>query len=135
MACRNRRWPIHRLSSTSVRCMTAIWPAGPPKVCSEMANQVRTAVRKGMGGLPRRPGGSLVTEPPSAQLLRQAGGHEPHPVRRGGDARVQDTELVAEAAAGPRRRDDAGPDLVAHPNHAPPGAGPGVDDRVDRGGE
>src|SRR5215217_482062 len=28
--------------------MTAIWPAGPPKVGSEMRNQVRTAVRKGM---------------------------------------------------------------------------------------
>src|SRR3954468_13797222 len=27
--------------------MTAIWPAGPPKVCSEMPNQVRTAVPKG----------------------------------------------------------------------------------------
>src|SRR3954453_8762487 len=53
MACRNRRWPIHRLSSTSVRCMTAICPAGPPKVCSEMANQVRTAVRNGMAGCGR----------------------------------------------------------------------------------
>src|SRR4051794_36553381 len=30
--------------------MTAICPAGPPKVCSEMANQVRTAVRKEMTG-------------------------------------------------------------------------------------
>src|SRR3712207_413809 len=47
MACRNRRWPIHRCSSTSVRCMTAICPAGPPKVCSEMRNQARTAVRNG----------------------------------------------------------------------------------------
>src|SRR3954469_1662229 len=112
--------------------MTAIWPAGPPKVCSEMANQVRTAVRKGMAAVSRRPVGSLVTEPPSAQLLRQTGGHEPHPVRRGGEAGVQDTELVAEAAAGPRRRDDARPDLVADPDHPPPGAGPGVDDRVDR---
>jgi len=27
--------------------MTAIWPAGPPKVCSEMRNHARTAVRKG----------------------------------------------------------------------------------------
>jgi hypothetical protein len=27
--------------------MTAIWPAGPPKVCRDIANQVRTAVRKG----------------------------------------------------------------------------------------
>src|SRR3712207_4087899 len=27
--------------------MTAIWPAGPPKVCSEMPNQVRTAARNG----------------------------------------------------------------------------------------
>ena len=30
--------------------MTAIWPAGPPNVCNEMANQVRTAVRKGITG-------------------------------------------------------------------------------------
>jgi hypothetical protein len=30
--------------------MTAIWPAGPPKVCSEMPNQVRTAVRNGIAG-------------------------------------------------------------------------------------
>src|SRR5688500_5809567 len=63
MACRNRRWPIHRLSSTRVRCITAIWPAGPPKVCSEMANQVRTAVRNGMTGsaVSCRLSASLVT--------------------------------------------------------------------------
>src|SRR3954471_10737520 len=30
--------------------MTAIWPAGPPKGCSEIRNQTRTAVRKGTGG-------------------------------------------------------------------------------------
>ena len=30
--------------------MTAIWPAGPPNVCSEMANQARTAVRNGIAG-------------------------------------------------------------------------------------
>src|SRR4051794_15636872 len=47
MAWRNRRCPIHRFSSTSVRCITAIWPAGPPKVCSEIRNQARTAVRNG----------------------------------------------------------------------------------------
>src|SRR3712207_4745715 len=47
MACRNRRWPIQRRSSTSSRCMTAICPAGPPKVCSETRNQARTASRKG----------------------------------------------------------------------------------------
>ena len=28
--------------------MTAIWPAGPPKVCSEMANQVLVASDSGM---------------------------------------------------------------------------------------
>ena len=28
--------------------MTAIWPAGPPKVCSEMANQALVASRSGM---------------------------------------------------------------------------------------
>src|SRR4051812_24270430 len=27
--------------------MTATWPAGPPKVCRLIANQARTAVRKG----------------------------------------------------------------------------------------
>ena len=46
-ACRNRFSPIHRRSSTSVRCMTAIWPAGPPNVCSEIRNQVRIAVPRG----------------------------------------------------------------------------------------
>ena len=28
--------------------MTAIWPAGPPKVWSEMANQARAASRSGI---------------------------------------------------------------------------------------
>ncbi len=27
--------------------MTAIWPAGPPKVCSEIANHARSARRNG----------------------------------------------------------------------------------------
>ena len=31
--------------------MTAIWPAGPPKVCSEIANQARTASRNGTTSL------------------------------------------------------------------------------------
>jgi hypothetical protein len=31
--------------------MTAIWPAGPPKVCREMVNQARTASRNGMTSL------------------------------------------------------------------------------------
>src|SRR4051812_38131406 len=74
MACRNRRWPIHRLSSTSVRCMTAICPAGPPNVCSEMANQVRTAVRNGMAGCGRpdcRRSASLATRR-SSSVVRGA---------------------------------------------------------------
>ena len=32
--------------------MTAIWPAGPPKVCSEMANQVLVASDSGMTSRP-----------------------------------------------------------------------------------
>jgi len=28
--------------------MIAIWPAGPPKVCNEIANQTRVASRRGM---------------------------------------------------------------------------------------
>ena len=34
-------------SSTSSRCITAIWPAGPPKVCSEIRNHARVASRSG----------------------------------------------------------------------------------------
>src|SRR5687767_2894266 len=69
MACRNRRWPIHRFSSTSVRCMTAIWPAGPPKVCREMANHARTAVRKGTTSAGSRRSVSLVTGTPGSGRL------------------------------------------------------------------
>ncbi len=38
--------------------MTAIWPAGPPKVCSEMANQARTASRNGTTSLVRSSSGT-----------------------------------------------------------------------------
>ena len=41
--------------------MTAIWPAGPPNVCSEMANQVRTASPKGTRSSDRRAAGCVLT--------------------------------------------------------------------------
>ena len=39
---------IQRFSSTRVRCMTAICPAGPPKVCRLIRNQAFTASRNGI---------------------------------------------------------------------------------------
>src|SRR3712207_3676082 len=48
-------------------CMTAIWPAGPPKVCREMANQVRVASRSGSTS-PRRPGAVSGVAPVSSPI-------------------------------------------------------------------
>ena len=42
--------------------MTAIWPAGPPKVCSEMANQALAASRNGMTS-PEVPVGADMAAP------------------------------------------------------------------------
>src|SRR3954451_22044785 len=47
-ACRNRSSPIHRFSSTRMRCITAIWPAGPPKDNAAMCAHTFTASRKGI---------------------------------------------------------------------------------------
>lgn len=57
-ACRKRFAPIRRFSSTRVRCMTAICPAGPPNACSEIRNQALTAVPNGTAAvvLVGRPG-------------------------------------------------------------------------------
>lgn len=35
--CRNRVSPIQRFSSTRMRCMTAVWPAGPPELKQQCA--------------------------------------------------------------------------------------------------
>ena len=69
-ACRNRPRPIHRRSSTSVRCMTAIWPAGPPKDCRATSVQTFAAVRSGTT---------------SCSLRRTRGSEQdsPHQVKRG----------------------------------------------------
>src|SRR5918996_4112818 len=45
-ACRNRASPIQRFSSTRIRCMTAICPAGPPKLSAAILAQTRTASPK-----------------------------------------------------------------------------------------
>src|SRR5882757_7248144 len=42
-ACRNRSSEIQRFSSTRMRCMTAIWPAGPPKLRLATFSQTRNA--------------------------------------------------------------------------------------------
>src|SRR5688500_17769104 len=49
--------------------MTAIWPAGPPKVCSEVANQARTAGPNGMAAAGSRRSVSLVTGTPGSGRL------------------------------------------------------------------
>src|SRR5437773_12038502 len=46
-ACRKRSSPIQRFSSTRIRCITAIWPAGPPKLFSATRIQTRSASEKG----------------------------------------------------------------------------------------
>src|SRR5437763_7180276 len=54
-ACRKRPSPIQRFSSTRMRCITAIWPAGPPKLSAATRAQVQNASRKEMGS------GTLLT--------------------------------------------------------------------------
>src|SRR5216683_4039361 len=44
-ACRNRASETHRFSSTMMRCMTAIWPAGPPKLRAATFSHTRNASR------------------------------------------------------------------------------------------
>src|SRR5476649_1626886 len=39
-ACRNRGSSIHFFSSTAMRCIMAIWPAGPPKLTQPILSQV-----------------------------------------------------------------------------------------------
>src|SRR5688572_13409455 len=53
--------------------MTAIWPAGPPNVCSEMANHARTAVRNGMASRTGRASLVMSTSPASGRLATQQG--------------------------------------------------------------
>src|SRR6187200_22777 len=38
-ACRNRGSSIHFFSSTIMRCIMAIWPAGPPKLMQPILSQ------------------------------------------------------------------------------------------------
>src|SRR5437016_14065482 len=45
-ACRKRGSSIHFFSSTSMRCIMAIWPAGPPKLMQPILNQSRNASPK-----------------------------------------------------------------------------------------
>src|SRR5947207_10038049 len=45
-ACKNRLSEIHRFSSTRMRCITAIWPAGPPKLSAATRAHVQNASRK-----------------------------------------------------------------------------------------
>src|SRR5947209_18164970 len=45
-ACRKRGSSIHFFSSTSMRCIMAIWPAGPPKLMQPILNQSQKASPK-----------------------------------------------------------------------------------------
>src|SRR4051812_18947606 len=45
-ACRKRGSSIHFFSSTSMRCIMAIWPAGPPKLMQPIFSQTRNASPK-----------------------------------------------------------------------------------------
>src|SRR3954471_5442071 len=45
-ACRNRASPIHRFSSTRMRCITAICPAGPPKLSRAIRSHTANASAK-----------------------------------------------------------------------------------------
>src|SRR2546423_8265395 len=42
-ACRKRGSSIHFFSSTSMRCIMAIWPAGPPKLMQPILNHSQKA--------------------------------------------------------------------------------------------
>ncbi|MDR6206903.1 hypothetical protein QF025_005623 [Paraburkholderia graminis] len=46
-ACRKRFSEIQRFRSTSSSCMSAIWPAGPPKLMKPSRSQYKNAVEKG----------------------------------------------------------------------------------------
>src|SRR5215212_6773550 len=45
-ACRKRGSSIHFFSSTSMRCIMAIWPAGPPKLMQPIFSHSRNASPK-----------------------------------------------------------------------------------------
>src|SRR6185369_4069499 len=50
-ACRKRGSSIHFFSSTSMRCIMAIWPAGPPKLMQPILSQSQKASPK-LGAAP-----------------------------------------------------------------------------------
>src|SRR3546814_20921885 len=66
-ACRNCGSLIHFFSSTSTRCIMAIWPAGPPKLSRPIFAQTRKASLK-----PGRDGGVV-----SVMLVHPSGGRRP----------------------------------------------------------
>src|SRR5918996_3226341 len=76
-ACRNRFSPIQRFSSTRIRCITAIWPAGPPKLSAAILAQTRTA---SLNGIPceveptMSPGTALIWFITGSELVRSARG-------------------------------------------------------------
>ena len=53
--------------------MTAIWPAGPPKVCREIANQARVASESGTG----QPAATGMRATADASLIGTARGSRP----------------------------------------------------------
>jgi hypothetical protein len=55
-ACRNRASPSQRFSSTRMRCITAIWPAGPPKLSRPRCAPRPASPRPGCKVEPRRVG-------------------------------------------------------------------------------
>ena len=59
-ACRKRCSSTHFFSSTSMRCMSAICPAGPPKPRQPIFSQTRNASRERPAYGPRIPGMRLV---------------------------------------------------------------------------
>src|SRR5471032_378891 len=70
-ACKNRDSSIQRFFSTSSRCITAICPAGPPKLMNPSFSQKRRASRKVGADAAGDMGKSLPAADPRHHLRRQ----------------------------------------------------------------
>ena len=67
-ACRNRASPIQRFSSTRMRCITAICPAGPPKESAATPGPGAHRLGEGDAVLARHP--LLVGDGAASDLAR-----------------------------------------------------------------
>src|SRR5688500_2183911 len=61
-AWRKRSWLTQRFSSTTMRCITAIWPAGPPKESAATRHQTASASRSGGDATAAESGGAPVAD-------------------------------------------------------------------------